>query len=600
MSVGSVLGSQWLGNRGLQRGLVFGMYACVAAGLAQLLLRAGASEPQAYATSLASFVTFVAGILLGGRSTSQPYRPTGNLGPRDWLLLLVPIMLLLRFLPYVGLGGEQLATDISQWRTNPTSFFDFSLIGSALVLLGVWMYALAVARNLELLSLQPGELPPTAGAISGQSPDAGGHSPEAGRPITGRGISSEYQDWLDSPYRFVDHAGAWQGLMGRFLGGGVILMLILGIAELGPNLLLPDRPLRTDPMLLLLFYFLLGLVLAAQTGLDRLRADWIRSGAAVQLGMIPRWLVAGASLVLCGLALALLLPTTLAEDAVGSLPLLGQLLAPIFSLLKLVLSGLAWLFSNLLALLLAPLTWFLPDAQLPTPEPELASQETIEQGQGDVIEAAPLEQERTWLNVIWRLLTFGIPGAIAGVIALYALWNAWRKRRDIRVLLASAWSETIDSLRDAFAILIAWVWRAAGSLTPRRRRRTGLRAKRREQQQEGAAELNFPELGRRALGRLAPRQLLIYFYLSMLAWAAKLGWGRRESDTAYEASTQLASHLPQQRNSIASLTEAFVRARYSPATVTSDTAAQQRQPWDHVRGVLQQKRRFQWLAFWRR
>lgn len=575
MSVGSMLGSQWLGNRGLQRVLVCGMYACVAAALWQLLLRAGASEAQAVATTLASFVTFVAGILLGGRSTSQPYRPASNLGPRDWLLLLVPIMLLLRFLPYVGLGGEQLASDLTQWRTDPTSFFDFSLIGSAIVLVGVWMYALAVARNMELLSLQPGELPPTAGTV-------------------------EYHDWLESPYRYVDHAGAWQGLMGRFLGGGVILMLILGVAELGPNLLIPDRPLRTDPMLLLLLYFLLGLVLAAQTGLDRLRADWIRSGAAVQPGMIPRWLVAGTMLMLCGLALALLLPTTLAEDAVGSLPLLGQLLSPIFSLVKLVLSGLAWLFSNLLALLLAPLTWFLPDAQLPIPEPELASQETIEQGQGEAIEAGSLEQEQNWFNIIWRLLTFGIPGAIAAVIALYALWNAWRKRREFRSLLASAWSEAVGSLRDAFAILVAWVWRAAGSLAPRRRRRARARAKRRGPQQESTADLDFHELGRRALGRLAPRQLLIYFYLSMLAWAAKLGWGRQDSDTAYEASTQLARHLPQQREPIASLTEAFVRARYSPATVNSDEAALLRQPWDRVRGVLQQRRRFQWLAFWRR
>ena len=304
--------------------------------------------------------------------------------------------------------------------------------------------------------------------------------------------------------------------------------------------------------------------------------------------------------MLCGLALALLLPTTLAEDAVGSLPLLGQLLSPIFSLVKLVLSGLAWLFSNLLALLLAPLTWFLPDAQLPIPEPELASQETIEQGQGEAIEAGSLEQEQSWFNIIWRLLTFGIPGAIAGVIALYALWNAWRKRREIRSLLASAWSEAIYSLRDAFTILIAWVWRAASSLGPRRRRRVRAQTRRRGQQQERAADLDFRELGWRALGRLAPRQLLIYFYISMLAWAAKLGWGRRESDTAYEASTQLAHHLPQQRDSIASLTEAFVRARYSQAAVNSDEAALQRQPWDHVRGVLRQKRRFQWLAFWRR
>ena len=573
MSVGSVLGSQWLGNRGLQRGLVFGMYACVAVALWQLLLRAGASEAQAVATSLASFVTFVAGILLGGGSASQPYRPTGNLGPRDWLLMLVPIMLLLRFLPYVGLGGEQLASDMTQWRTNPTSFFDFSLVGSAIVLVGVWMYALSVARNLELLSLQPGELPPTPG-------------------------TDEYHDWLDSPYRYVDHAGAWQALMGRFLGGGAILMLILGIAELGPDLLLPERPLQTDPMLLLLLYFLLGLVLAAQTGLDRLRAEWLASGATVQTGMIPRWLVAGAALVLCGLALALLLPTNLAQGAVESLPLLGQLLTPIFALVKLILSGLAWLFSNLLALLLAPLSWFLPDAQLPTPELEQPSQR-IDQEQGAAVEPASLEQERTWLNVIWRLLTFGIPGAIAAIIALYALWNVWRKRGDIRVLLADAWSEAIGSLQDAFSILVAWVWRAAGTRAARRRRRPRAQAKG-SRPQPGAADIDFPELGRRALGRLAPRQLLIYFYLSMLAWAAKLGWGRRESDTAYEASTQLTRRLPEQRESVASLTEAFVRARYSPAAVPDDDAALLRQPWERVRGVLRQQRRFRWLTFWRR
>ena len=155
----------------------------------------------------------------------------------------------------------------------------------------------------------------------------------------------------------------------------------------------------------------------------------------------------------------------------------------------------------------------------------MASQETIEQGQGEAIEAAPLEQERTWLNVIWRLLTFGIPGAIAGVIALYALWNAWRKRREFRSLLASAWGEAVGSLRDAFAIFIAWVWRAAGSLAPRRRRRVRVRAKRRGQQQEGTADLDFHELGRRALGppRPAPVAHLLLPLDARLGGQAGLG-----------------------------------------------------------------------------
>jgi hypothetical protein len=88
------------------------------------------------------------------------------------------------------------------------------------------------------------------------------------------------------------------------------------------------------------------------------------------------------------------------------------------------------------------------------------------------------------------------------------------------------------------------------------------------------------------LGRLAPRELVRYFYRSTLRRAAEGGLPRRAAQTPFEYSATLARHLPEAQQDIAELTDAFVIAEYSPRPVGHADAQRARRPWERVRRRL--------------
>ena len=88
------------------------------------------------------------------------------------------------------------------------------------------------------------------------------------------------------------------------------------------------------------------------------------------------------------------------------------------------------------------------------------------------------------------------------------------------------------------------------------------------------------------LSRLAPRELVRYFYRSTLRRAADGGLPRRAAQTPYEYSATLAQRLPEAQQDIAELTDAFVVAEYSPRPVGDDDAKRARRPWERVRRRL--------------
>jgi hypothetical protein len=92
------------------------------------------------------------------------------------------------------------------------------------------------------------------------------------------------------------------------------------------------------------------------------------------------------------------------------------------------------------------------------------------------------------------------------------------------------------------------------------------------------------------LRRLDARGLIQYFYVSLLQRAARLGWARRPGETPLEFSRELATRLPQQEQALTDLTEAFLRARYSPRPVADADAQRARRPWEEIRGALRLRR----------
>jgi hypothetical protein len=98
-----------------------------------------------------------------------------------------------------------------------------------------------------------------------------------------------------------------------------------------------------------------------------------------------------------------------------------------------------------------------------------------------------------------------------------------------------------------------------------------------------APQLRMPAL---RLSRLAPRELVRYFYRSTLRRAAAGGLPRRSAQTPYEYSATFAERLPEARQDIVELTEVFVVAEYSPRPVGPEQARRARRPWERVRRRL--------------
>jgi hypothetical protein len=376
--------------------------------------------------------------------------------------------------------------------------------------------------------------------------------------------------------------------MWMFVGGGFVLLILTGFAVIpASNLTDPDRADVNVVIPAVLVYYLLGLILASQSSLDRLRTDWLRSGAEVQMGLARRWLAYGAALIGLALVLALLLPRSTAFEDVGTVPVLGILLWP----MQMAFLAFNWLISHVAAVLFAPFGLLFGAAapagggggiplEQPTPQPL-----PVEPSGGGF--PSPLSR------IVWGLLLYVLPAALA----LYAAWNTWRKRRAI-IRGASGFARDLWLLLKGGVLdLLAMLWRLFSFGSPRLLRLApeAIRQRWRRRPSLGSSPAGMGWMRLRGLG---PRAMIHYFYTSTAQRAEGLGWARRRGQTPYEYSRDLAARLPDQAPELEQLTEAFVRARYSRRPVEESEARRARTPWQRLRGALQTRRRARQVGSW--
>jgi hypothetical protein len=93
------------------------------------------------------------------------------------------------------------------------------------------------------------------------------------------------------------------------------------------------------------------------------------------------------------------------------------------------------------------------------------------------------------------------------------------------------------------------------------------------------------------LGALSPRERILYYYLSILRRASKLGLSRHRAQTPNEYDTILRPHLDQAQQEMTQLTQAFVEARYSRHAFDREQDKQVRTRWQQVKAALRALRR---------
>jgi len=535
-------GSEEDGSRGqgvvmtIRSLIIAGMMACVVMSLVGLLRRIAPHWPGEYLALLTFFVC------LEGMATERQLRerstdPTSKLKARlaEGVIILIVLRVVLSLLS----GWTNLLRDMYRWLGDPLTIFDPGYLLTSLILLLVWLSAIALARDLSLLESSPTRV--------------------SAPPIT----SSEYWIWITRPRGGADSQAAIQHLNAAFLQGGILLLLFAGLSridiKLATHLAHPSTP---GIILNALIYFILGLALLSQAHFAILRSRWDEEGLEVVPGIGQRWaILALASVSVVGLV-ALLLPTNYSAG------ILETLYTAAWWIVSPIARALLWIASWLLVILGSILQFIFGNSAVPgtprKPPPPPEMQPPVSGGLG-------------WIELLRTLLFWALLMGIVGY-SFYHYFRArgglWSKLKRIRLMswLVGLWRALLRGGRRAAALarvgLDATLKRLRPSVSP-----------------------PSPPWRFISLRSLSKRELVRYFYLSIVRRAGQIGWRRRPSQTPYEYQEVLEERAAEASGDVAALTQAFVESRYSMRDFSPEEAGAVKQAWRRVRAFLRQAAR---------
>lgn len=451
------------------------------------------------------------------------------------LVELATLFILIKIGGFIGDSWRSVWSEIRIWPHAPLTIFDLETLVAFALALVAWVAATITAQDLNRL----------------------------GEP----------------PLRSRDYVPPLESLSQRFFWGGGILLLVSGIVMLGRTVtevsswalqvILRELPRfsSADLALGLLLYFLLGLVILGQIHYDLLNRRWQVQGIPVDPAIARRW--ARYSLAFLGLTalVALLLPTRFP----GSLTLfrwIGIAFQWLSTVVFYVVGFFIFIITGILGFVLS---FFIKESQgevLPQPSPP-------------VFDAPPAVVTAPGVTPDWVLLMRSL---LFWALLLAGLWFVLRSYLRDHPELA----EGIKGLKPVRALQKLWAAISAGLMGFLRRWKKTIQQHmaRRDQEQPAERQVGQKHLPFFRLGRLSPRERVLYYYWSILQRAQGLGLARRPSQTPYEYDSALEPHLPEAEKELDRLTESFIEARYSQHPVEADQDRELRGNWQAVRAAM--------------
>jgi uncharacterized protein DUF4129 len=444
---------------------------------------------------------------------------------------LFVMLVLMRVATTFSLGVATFGQQARSWLFDPLSIFDSPFI--ATILLGLLVGVLAHAAMHDLFELAP---------RSSETPEA---------------LAEDAKITL--VLRNEERAAALGRMSSRFVIGGVVLLVALGLEVVNIERIagasLPISALSAGGALL---YLVSGFLLYSQGRLALLQGRWRQEGARVADTITRRWTRTSWIIIVGVAGVAALLPRAYGlgllatlQGALGwlgyAIALLGYIVTSFLSLLAIIPILLISLFtgSDQTSAAVPPT----PPLDLPPPPPASAFEPRL----------------------LPALIFWGCMFALAGYAVLVVVQRHPGLMRAVTSRGPLAW--LLRRLGLIWRDTRSWASQASQQVYTLLRRPVALPV------------LRMPAL---RLSRLAPRELVRYFYRSTLRRAAEGGLPRRSGQTPYEYSATLAARLPDAEPDIAELTEVFVVAEYSPRPIDSEDARRARRPWERVRRRLRE------------
>ncbi len=354
----------------------------------------------------------------------------------------------------------------------------------------------------------------------------------------------------------ADRSAALRRISNRFIIGGVLVLLALGIEAVNVESVgATSLPISRLSAVGALVYLMSGFLLYSQARLALLRARWQLDGATVAPTVITRWTRTSWLIIVSVVLLAVLLPRTYGMGLLDTIRTVLGVVGYFFAMLGYVV---IWIF-GMLALIPAYLMSLFATNDTSTPPPAAPPPFMPPAPPPTVHEPHLLASSIFWLCML--------------LLAGYALWIVVQRHPELfqAITMRGPLGWLLQRLGIAWRGTRSWAQQAATVVQERLRRpAAGPRPPRRWM----------------SLRRLPPRELVRYFYRSTLRRAAENGLPRRASQTPYEYRDLLARRMPDAEPDIAALTEAFVEAEYSPRTIDQEHAQQARRPWERLRQRL--------------
>ncbi len=347
----------------------------------------------------------------------------------------------------------------------------------------------------------------------------------------------------------------------QWIGGGIFLALCATITTFdltssikGLNIFAMAR-LGLQPMVLIaiLVYFLAGFLLMSQAKLQANNAHWLHTGMTKSSRIEKNWHRSSIRILLIIAFLAAFLP-------IGSTTGIGQILESLTILLIGLVSLIYLFFIGLLALLFAR-----PESASSTPPP-LPTPDFAPPPQP---QAANETAAFIFSSAFW---------AIAIVLSVVAV-SFFLRERGIK-LNQTFFKQVWTQLR-GWAVQL-WLGISQRAVELGRTVRDQLQIKWGEE--EGGEEKRPFHFIR--INALSPREQIRYFYLSIVRRAKEKGVPRDKNETPLEYSQALKDEFPETEGDVEELTEAFLKARYSPQIVNKEEINPIKKRWKHMRSTL--------------
>ncbi len=361
----------------------------------------------------------------------------------------------------------------------------------------------------------------------------------------------------------------------QWMWGGGILIVIVAITTIDlPTVTLDNTGLGLarlglSPFVVLgvLFYFLTGLGLLSEARLETLNARWLYLNAQKEPQVERVWYRYGLwFLVLIGVFAAFL--------PLGSTSLIGQVIEQILLVITGLVTVLGYFFVMFFSLLFAP---FAPPelAETPragTPMPVPTLQPTPIPTVPPIVDDTPALIAS---SLIWAIAIVGTVMAVMFFVRgrgvkldgriFVSIFNS------LRAFLAGLWGGVVDQIEDI------------GEAIQLRQRTVA------DEDRDGGRFSRPFRFFR--INSLSPEEQIRYFYLSTLKRAQNKGVARETSETPIEFMDDLKTSWPEAEEEIDTLTEAFLKARYSPRHIEKEEVNPVKKKWKRAKSRLRKRAR---------